>query len=202
MLLRPGLTPAGIDTIFADTLKRNARTSDLRFDTPITIFGYNLGNSFTLSSALNDFPERQIVTDVITGVETERIYAQTFHDYFDWTPQFSLPAMARNNFNFTPSLSFANVDPAGPFCIRNERTSGEWVCQSKRPTLGLSASPTIFGLFSGIGPYQRFRHAISPTITYSYAPHRERGRPVPGGRWTHAGSRPPTQVPATSAPRR
>ncbi|MEO8334231.1 MAG: putative LPS assembly protein LptD [bacterium] len=169
LLLRPGTTPAGIDSIFADTLKRNSSTRELRFDTPIVIFGYNLGNSFNLSSALNDFPEREIVTDVITGVQTERIYAQTFHDYFDWTPQFSLPAMARNNFNLTPSFTIAKVD-GGALMIRNERTRGQWVSQSFRPSFGLSAAPTLFGLFRGIGPYQRFRHSLSPTVTYSYAP--------------------------------
>ncbi|MEO5817193.1 MAG: putative LPS assembly protein LptD, partial [Gemmatimonadaceae bacterium] len=169
LLLRQGKTPTGIDSIFADTLKRNASTSDLRFDTPIVIFGYNLGNSFNLSSALNDFPEREIVTDVITGVETERIYSQTYHSYFDWTPQFSLPAMARNNFNLTPSFSIAKVD-GGALMIRNERTHGKWVAQSFRPSFGVSAAPTLFGLFRGIGPYQRFRHSISPTVSYSYAP--------------------------------
>ena len=93
--------------MFSDSLKRSAYTSDLRFDTPLVIFGYNLGNSFSLSSALNDFPEREIVTDVITGVETERIYAQTYHSYFDWTPTFTLPALARNNFNLATSMSIA-----------------------------------------------------------------------------------------------
>lgn len=170
LLLRPGQSPTtGLDTILADTLKRNAFTSDLRFDTPIVILGYNLGNSFSLSSALNDFPEREIVTDVITGVQTERTYSQTYHSYFDWTPQFSLPAMARNNFNFTPSFSISKVD-GGALMIRNERTHGKWVAQSFRPSFGLSASPTLFGLFRGVGPYQRFRHSISPTVTYSYAP--------------------------------
>jgi hypothetical protein len=171
LLLRLGKSPVitDKDTIFSDTLKRNASTSELRFDTPIVIFGYNLGNSFSLSSALNDFPEKEIVTDVVTGVQTERIYAQTFHSFFDWTPQFSLPAMARNNFNLTPSFSIAKVD-GGALMIRNERTHGQWVAQSFRPSFGLSASPTLFGLFRGIGPYQRFRHSISPTISYSYAP--------------------------------
>ena len=169
LLLRTGKTAAGIDTVFSDTLHRSARTSQLTFDTPITIFGYNLGNSFSINSALNDFPERQIVTDVITGETHDRIYAQTFKTEVSWNPQFTLPPMARNNFNFSPSLSFANVDPSA-FCLRNERTGGAWVCQSKRPALGLSASPTIFGLFSGFGPFQRFRHSISPTIGYSYAP--------------------------------
>ena len=140
LLPRAGTTAAGLDTIFLDTLKRSALTSNLSFDTPITIFGYNLGNSFTIGSALNDFPERQIVTDVVTGVTSDRIYAQTYHTELNWTPQFTLPPMARNNFNFSPSLSLSNVDPA-PFCLRNERTGGEWVCQieaSDTRTLGVA----------------------------------------------------------------
>jgi hypothetical protein len=34
---------------------------------------------------------------------------------------------------------------------------------------GISASPTFFGLFRGFGPVERFRHSISPVISYSYA---------------------------------
>ena len=41
---------------------------------------------------------------------------------------------------------------------------------SKRFTAGLSASPTLFGLFRGFGPFQRIRHQISPTIGYTFAP--------------------------------
>jgi hypothetical protein len=170
LLLRLGKSPVtGLDTVFSDTLKRSAYTSNLTFDSPLTIFGYSLGNSFSLNSALNNFPEREIVTDVLTGVETERIYAQTYHNEFNWTPQFTLPSLGRNNFNLTPSATIAKVD-AGALAVRNERTRGQWVWQSFRPSFGLSASPTLFGLFSGFGPYQRFRHSISPTISYSYAP--------------------------------
>ena len=170
LLLRPGKSPtSGIDTILTDSLKRGATTSNLTFDTPLVIFGYNLGNSFSLSSAKNDFPERAIVTDVITGVETERIYAQTYRSEFNWTPSFTLPALARNNFNLSPSFSIAKVD-GGALAIRNERTHGQWVFQSFRPSFGVSASPTLFGLFGGFGPYARFRHSISPTLSYSYAP--------------------------------
>ena len=168
-LLRDSITASGRDTVVAQELKRSAYTSQLNFDTPITIFGYSLGNRFTVASARNDFPERAIVTDVISGEETERIYAQTFKSEADWTPSFTLPAMARNNFNLTPSLSFANVDGAA-FWVRNERTGGRWVHQSKRPSFGLSASPTVFGLFGGFGPFTRIRHSFAPTIGYGYAP--------------------------------
>ena len=173
LLVRRGQTPAGVDTIFGDTLERSAYTSRLSFDTPLTLFGYNLGNRFAINSARNDFPERAIVADVATGQEQERIYASTYRTEVDWTPSFSLPPLGRNSLNLTPSLSFSNVDGAA-FWIRNERTGGRWVHQSKRPSFGLSASPTLFGLFDrggkGFGPFARIRHSISPTFGYSYAP--------------------------------
>ena len=169
LLLRSGQTPAGVDSIFGDTLRRNAYDSNLSFDTPLTIFGYQLGNRFTISSHRNDFPESAIITDVSTGVSTERIFATTYGTSVDWTPQFTLPPLARNDFNLSASMSLSNVDGSA-YWIRNERTGGQWVHQSKRPTFSVSASPTLFGLFSGFGPFTRIRHSISPTIGYSYAP--------------------------------
>lgn len=169
LLARLGQTPAGIDTVYGDTLRRNAYDSNLSFDTPLQIFGYNLGNRFTISSHRNDFPEAQIVTGVNTGVAETRIYASTFGTEVDWTPVFTLPPMARNNFNLTPTVSFSNVDGSA-FWIRNERTNGQWVHQSKRPSFGLSASPTLFGLFGGFGPFSRIRHSITPVFGYNFAP--------------------------------
>ena len=169
VFLRPGLTAAGVDTIRGDTLRRNAYSSNLSFGTPVQIFGYSIGNQFTVSSRLNDFPQLELVSDVLTGAVTPRIFAATYESDLDWTPSFALPPLARNNFNLSPSVSLQNVDPSA-FAIRNHRTNGEWVHQSKRPTFGLSASPTLFGLFSGFGPYSRLRHSISPTFGYSYAP--------------------------------
>ena len=109
-------------------------------------------------------------------MEQERIYAQTYHTEVDWTPSFTLPSLGRNKFNLTPSVSLSNVD-GGAFWIRNERTGGQWVHQSKRLTYGLSASPTLYGLFDrggkGFGPFARIRHAIQPTFGYNYAPSAE-----------------------------
>jgi hypothetical protein len=53
--------------------------------------------------------------------------------------------------------------------IRSEFSNGGFVRQKKRARYGLSASPTFFGLFPGFGPVERFRHSISPVISYSYA---------------------------------
>src|SRR5207248_3729891 len=33
-----------------------------------------------------------------------------------------------------------------------------------------SLSPTLFGFFPGIGPIERIRHSVSPSVSYAYAP--------------------------------
>jgi len=173
VFLRQATTPAGVDTIVGDTLRRNDYRSALSLGSPIQIFGYQLGNQLNITSRLTDFPQLENVTDVRTGVVTPRIFASTYETSIDWTPSFTLPPLARNNFNLTPQLSLQNAAP-GAFAIRNHRTNGEWVYQSKRPTFGLSASPTLFGLFGGFGPFTRIRHSITPVISFTYSPDAQR----------------------------
>ncbi len=149
---------------------RNSSTAALSFDTPLTIFGYKLGNSFRVNQTRNNFPVQYTIYDVNTGAVTDtRVFAATYNTSVDWTPQFTLPPFFRNRFNLSPSISLGNVDP-GPFWVASERTNGEFVHQSKRITGGVSASPTIYGLFPGFGPFLRFRHTLTPTIGYSWAP--------------------------------
>jgi hypothetical protein len=169
--LVPAKTAAGLDTLVSDSTRRRAAySSSLSFDTPLQIFGYNLGNRFSINSTRNDFPELQNVTDVLTGVVRQQVFATTYSTSVDWSPQFTLPPLARNNFNLSAGVGLSNVDGSA-FWLRNERTGGRWVHQSKRPTFSLSASPTLYGLFSpSIGPFTRLRHSLSPTIGYSYAP--------------------------------
>ena len=149
---------------------RSAATSSITFDTPLQIFGKDLKNSFRISQQRNNFQQQFPIYDVETGeIIDTRVFTATYRTDIDWTPDFSLPPFARNRFNLTPSLSLQNVDP-GPFSVKSERSGGRFVTQSKRFTAGLSASPTIFGLFRGFGPFQRIRHQISPTIGYTFAP--------------------------------
>lgn len=149
---------------------RSAYQSDLQFDTPLQIFGYDLRNSFHVQQMRNNFPEEKPLLDVRTGeVKERRLYTATYRTSIDWTPNFSLPALARNMFNLTPGVSLENVDP-GPFWVKTEQSNGLLVHQSKRPSFSLSANPTIFGLIPGFGPFTRLRHSISPTFGFSFAP--------------------------------
>jgi hypothetical protein len=150
--------------------KRDQYTATTTFDTPLQIFGYALGNSFHVTESLLDYPQRISLTDVNTGAPLgDRIFPNIYKTEIDWTPNFQLPALARSLFNITPGVSLQNAT-SGPFWIRTNLSNGQFVHQSKRPSFSVAASPVVYGLLPGFGPFSRFRHTLQPTISYSYAP--------------------------------
>ncbi len=158
----------GLDS---STVKRSSYQSNLGFDTPIQIFGFNLQNSFTVNDQQNIFPQVYTVypNPEDSSVHEKRVFASTYRTDVDWTPTFSLPRLGENVLGLSPSVGLQNVDP-GAFWVRSQFTAGKFVHQSKRLNFGLSMSPTIYGLFPGFGPFSRFRHTISPQISFNYAP--------------------------------
>jgi hypothetical protein len=92
-----------------------------------------------------------------------------FGSDFDWNIGFNLPLLLRTSWKVQPSINIQNAG-GGAFAIRNARTNGRFVTQGKRPSLGLSASPTLFGFLPGIGPIEKIRHSIQPSFTFNYAP--------------------------------
>jgi hypothetical protein len=154
----------------ADSLKRNMFNRTVSFSSPLRIFGMDFSQNVAISDLLKDFPgEEQFYQDADSSKKEVRIFRRTFKTTVDWNPSLSLPPIFRNRFKLTPSISLSNVDP-GPYWVRTHISGGEFVQQSKRLTYGISSSPTLYGLWPGFGPFQRIRHAVSPTLSYSYAP--------------------------------
>jgi len=150
--------------------KRDHYLSNMSFATPFQIFGYNLSNSFTLSQEAFDYPQKITRVDAVSGATLgDLIYPTVYTTQLDWTPQFALPPLARSLFNITPSVSLQNAT-SGPFWGRTTLSNGEWVHQTKRPTFSVAASPVIYGLLPGFGPFTRLRHTLQPTFSYGYAP--------------------------------
>jgi len=155
--------------------KRDLYTAATSFDTPITIFGYQLGNRFQVNERVLDYPQQIALTDVTTGASLgNRIFSNWYETDVDWTPSFTLPPLLRSLFNVTPGVSLSNVT-SGPFWVRTNLSNGEYVHQAKRPSFSLSASPVIYGLLPGFGPFSRLRHTLQPTISYGYAPRADVG---------------------------
>ncbi|MEO5567305.1 MAG: putative LPS assembly protein LptD, partial [Gemmatimonadaceae bacterium] len=142
---------------------------------PLKVFEQDLSNSFSLRSGHNKFPELVKIYDVVTGDSIDtRIFQEIYQTDFDWTPSFQLPPLKSNRWNLAPSIALSNVDP-GAFMVASERTNGRFATQSKRLTYSLSASPTIYGLFRGFGPFAALRHTLTPQISYTYAPQKAVG---------------------------
>ena len=155
----------------SSAVKRSSYTTSASFDTPLQIFGFKLQNHFIYNDQQNIFPQQYIVfpnPEDTTNKQT-RVYANTYNTTLDWVPSFELPPLGHNALNLVPSVSFQNVDPSA-YWVRSQYTDGDFVAQSKRFVFGLSASPTIYGLLPGFGPFSRFRHSLSPTFGYTYAP--------------------------------
>ncbi len=103
----------------SQTKGRSSSTVSMSFDTPLQIFGKDFKNSFRINQQRNDFPQQIAIYDLNTGQITDtRIFAATYRTDIDWLPDFTLPPFARNRFNLSPSVSFANVDP-GPYLGRH-----------------------------------------------------------------------------------
>jgi hypothetical protein len=151
-------------------LSGNARSSSLDFGSPIKVFGFSIPFNIRVSDQEDNNPARvQVIDQANPEQKIDRIFARRFSTEIDWSTGFSLPQFFPTTLKLSPSVSIVNVDSRA-YWVRTEQSGGRYVHQSKRLAYGASMSPTIFGLFPGIGPITRFRHTISPSISYSYAP--------------------------------
>ncbi|MDB4870333.1 MAG: hypothetical protein JWL97_1337 [Gemmatimonadales bacterium] len=152
-------------------LKQNNRNTTSDFSTPIKIGGFAWNNTFRLNSTQLDAPLTLVVLDPEdSSKRSSRVFAKTFTTSLDWQTGFSLPSILQGSLKLQPSVSFENVDGQNGFWVRSHFSGGQFVHQSKRPTFSLSSSPTLFALFPGFGPVSRFRHSITPIISFQYAP--------------------------------
>ncbi len=150
---------------------RSTQATTAALNTPFKIGKFNLPLSFSYSDRLNDFPEvRLIVNPVDTSRRETRVYSRTYLTSLDWRTAITLPTFFQGTWNVVPSVSMENVDPSGYF-VRSERTGGNFISQRKRLSWGVGIAPSFFGLTRwGIGPVARFRHSITPTLSWSFAP--------------------------------
>jgi len=151
-------------------LKRNTRNTSSSFQTPLKIGGFSWSNSFSMRDQEVNAPATIVVVDANdSSIRNPRVFAKTFSTELDWQTGITLPSFLQGSLKIAPSVQFQNVD-GHAFWVRSEQSGGRFVHQAKRAVAGLSASPTLFALFPGFGSVARFRHSITPFLTYNYAP--------------------------------
>jgi hypothetical protein len=157
-------------TLDSVSVKQSTRNTNMSFQSPLKIGDWSLSLGGTITDQVNEFPTYRDFVDVNDTTKRERRYFnRTYQSALDFQVGFSLPSLFASSWKLTPTVSLQNVD-AAPFFLRNERTGGNWVGQSKRLVYGLTVSPTFFGLFNGFGSVTRIRHSLQPTLSWNYSP--------------------------------
>lgn len=149
---------------------QSTRNTTGSFNTPVKIHNFVWSNAFRFGDQLRDFPQTLQYRGLRdTSVNFSRTIARYYETTLDWDTGINLPQFSQGQWNLTPTVTLSNVD-GGPFAIRNTRSNGDWIRQSKRLVYGLSVAPTLFGIFPGVGPVRRIRHSLNPTLAFNYAP--------------------------------
>ncbi len=164
------LPPVG-DQLREDTILTDSRTTNLQFRTPLRIGRWNWVNDISVTDFRTNRPPPPIVladpadpTDSVT-----RFYGEDFRTGVDWNTGINLPSIFPSTWKLQPSIGIRNTT-GGPFLLRNRFSGGKFVSQGKRLSFAASLTPTFFGFFPGVGPVSRIRHAVSPLLSWSYAP--------------------------------
>ena len=164
------VTPGGVVTDSASQ-HLNRRNTQLNLDTPFEIFGFTWRNTIRVQDSEENYPVTNVVYDPANpGQSSTRVYERRYLTDIDWQTSVALPSLFQGSWNIVPAVSIQNVESRFGSFLRTERSGTNFVQQPKRLAFGVGASPTLFRLYPGFGPFTRFRHAISPTMSYSYAP--------------------------------
>jgi hypothetical protein len=157
-------------TLDSTTIDRSSKNTTAAFNTPFKIGDLQVTAAVRTGDTEADYPQiRTILDPVDTASRTTRVYQRTYLETVDFDLSVATPQLITSQWNITPNVSIANVDP-GSYLVRSERTGAAWVSQSKRLSYGISIAPTFYGLFDGFGPVAKWRHSISPSLTFSYSP--------------------------------
>jgi Tat protein translocase TatC len=153
-----------------ESLLVDSRNTQIQLNSPIRIGSWNWPNSFTISDSWsNRRTTVRLIDPSAPGDTLTRFYAEDFSTGIDWNTSIGLPILFPATWRLAPSVGIQN-STAGPFLLRNRFTGGDLVAQGKRLSFGATLSPTLFGFFPGFGPLLRIRHAVSPSVSWQYAP--------------------------------
>ncbi|HWO90035.1 MAG TPA: putative LPS assembly protein LptD [Gemmatimonadales bacterium] len=167
--LTPGVAiprgPGLVDTQLVDT-----RQTSLAIQTPLRIGRWNWTNAISMTDEWNNRRESFTIPDPQdTTRRLTRTYGEFFQTGIDWQTGINLPILLQGTWNLAPGVGIVNTT-GGPYLLRNRFTGGAFVSQGKRLQLRAGIAPTFYGLFGGIGPIARLRHAVSPSLNWSYQP--------------------------------
>lgn len=81
-----------------------------------------------------------------------------------WQTRLSFEQRVIGTSTITPNLSLSGM------YMRNDSSDQRFVASPTRLNFGASTRIEVFGFWPGVGPFARFRHRFTPSISYTYSP--------------------------------
>lgn len=142
-------TPTGFDT---DALQVSAQS------------GFTLGQ-FSLSQSVS--MDRNARLERAAGLDQEgdsiRFAPSVMDQRMNWNTALSFQQRLMGTSTFTPGIALRGESA-------RDTLTGMTVTAPTRLDANASLKVDVFGFWRGIGPVERIRHHLSPTISYSYSP--------------------------------
>jgi hypothetical protein len=140
---------------------RDARTGEASFNSAFTLGRLSWRQEVRGSDGvLQPKPELRDTLDVVRDTALARDHEQRL----DWRTSLNFQQRLIGTSTITPGLTVAGGS------ARSLRTEGEMVEQPLRLDFSTDLKADVYGFWPGVGPFERVRHRLQPTIGYSYSP--------------------------------
>jgi len=143
-----------------DTLpnQRDATSRNASMDSRFTLGKLSWSQRFSVNQDIQHAKPDPDPTDTIPGLEREAT------DRMNWSTEMRFQQRLIGTSTFEPGLSLQGD------LVRSATTNHELLAGPTRLSFNAGLRSDVYGFWPGIGPFERIRHKLTPSIRYSYSP--------------------------------
>jgi hypothetical protein len=145
-----------VDLLNPDRLAQTRQQSSSNVSSRLSLGRFSISQSANLSE--NVLEGRELPGDSLPPLAGYREQSGR------WSTSLNFEQRLIGTSTLTPGVSVQ-----GRF-VRSDSTGNQLVSAPMRVDLNSALRVEMFGFWPGVGPFERFRHRVSPSVTYSYSP--------------------------------
>jgi hypothetical protein len=162
-----GSTDLRVDRFMVGDNSPNRQAQDRQQFTTNASSGFTVGRfswsqSFGFDEQRRD--ARTVLPDPTLAAQDTLFLPDALDQRGRWSTSLNFQQRLIGTSTFTPGLALG-----GEF-VRNERSENQLVSSPTRIDFNASLNTELYGFWPGFAGFERFRHRLSPTISYSYSP--------------------------------
>ncbi|MGH7476355.1 MAG: twin-arginine translocase subunit TatC [Longimicrobiales bacterium] len=136
--------------------------------------GFRIGN---LSLSPNVGINRQVLLPkpgISDSIGTIQSLPQNIDERIDWSTSLSYNQRLIGTSTLTPQLTIRSEMIRSDSLVNSDTLPFQYpsgfIAAPPRVDFSASVATELFGFFPGVGPFSRFRHRLSPSVSYRYSP--------------------------------